>query len=161
MKHYNANIELPHPVYSELIEHFWALGTIKPPSKNFILLLAADFSAISSDNIKAIARKLIDNGLAYILTWGPECEKAHDAFDLGNIEWQADNDSDFHVMSTWHSDEPLEEAIWEALFVACVTDDIWDETSIICISVNSGKWFDIIDKSLSNLEKFNEERINT
>jgi hypothetical protein len=161
MKHYKSNMDLPpHPVYSESVNDFSDLATLKSTSNNFILLLAADCSGLSTDDIKFIARKLIDKGLAYILTWGPDCEKAHDAFDLANIDFQDESSTDFHIMSSWHSDESLEEAIWDALFSAAVTDDIWDDTSILCVSVRSNEWFDIIDKSLSNIKKFDEEMVN-
>lgn len=162
MKHYKSNIELPaHPVYSESLNDFSDLTLLQPPSKHIVLLIVADYSQLSSDEIKRVARTLIDKGLVYILTWGLDCEKAHDAFDWANIDLQNDTGTDFLIMSTWHSDEPLEEAIWDALFASAVTDDIWDETSILCVSIGNKEWFNIIDHSLSDIEKFDTKMVNT
>ena len=43
--------------------------------------------------------------------WGPECEWIHDLFDFEDIEVHAPAQGYPVVMSTWHADEPLNEAM--------------------------------------------------
>jgi hypothetical protein len=63
-----------------------------------------------------IAEWLVKSGCLYVVAWGVECEDWHDtvdwtvleAFDFGDIP------DDKFVMTTWHEDEPLSEALWFA-----------------------------------------------
>lgn len=63
-----------------------------------------------------ISEWLVKGGCLYVVAWGVECEDWHDtvdwtvleAFDFGDIP------DDKFVMTTWHEDEPLSEALWFA-----------------------------------------------
>lgn len=99
------------------------------------MLLAANFAGNKPDEITTTAMALISKGLKYILCWGKECEKAHDAFDFGNVLWEEKKAVENHVMSTWHNDEPFEEALWFCLYNASPDDEYWATTSIIVASV--------------------------
>ena len=52
----------------------------------------------------------------YLSAWGPECERVHDCFDIpylkGNWTGNPEDTCDTTIMTTWHSDEPLSEALW-------------------------------------------------
>jgi hypothetical protein len=78
-------------------------------SENFVLFLALDALGITDAELRDAARKLIDRGLAYVCIWGNECERVHDCFDL---ERAPDEPSGATVMTTWHTDEPVEESLW-------------------------------------------------
>jgi len=123
------------PTYSLEIAHFRELSEVSFPSKYFVLLLAADYSTLTEKEISDIAQLLITKGLKYILCWGNDCEKAHDAFDLGNILWEEENATENHVMSTWHNDESFEEVLWFCLYNASPDDEFWEKTSIVVVSV--------------------------
>ena len=94
---------------SESIESL--LGQITTTSRHFGLLLALDARSIEADQIGQIAETLLVKDLAYLCAWGPDCERVHDIFDevalSGNLE---QNES--VVLTTWHTDEPLEETLW-------------------------------------------------
>lgn len=63
-----------------------------------------------------VAQWLVDAGCLYAIAWGAECEKWHDAVDwavLRNFDF-GDIPDDKFVMTTWHSDEPMSEALWFA-----------------------------------------------
>ncbi len=70
----------------------------------------------SDDWRNSTARWLVDGGCLYAVAWGKECEKWHDAVDWAVLETfdYGDIPDDKFVMTTWHTDEPLSEALWFA-----------------------------------------------
>jgi hypothetical protein len=60
-------------------------------------------------------------------------------------------------MSTWHSDETLEDAIWYLLYCAFPLDDEIDTTSYVAIAVGDHSWSHAIVKALSDVPAFNDE----
>ena len=71
-----------------------------------------------------VAQWLVDAGCLYAMTWGQDCERWHDSVDwavLGNFGF-GDIPDDRFVMTTWHSGEPLSEALWFAAKVAFHSD---------------------------------------
>lgn len=149
----------PYPLYSTTLNGIDELIELEYPSKYFVLLLAADFSKMENEKITEIAKKLISKGLLYICAWGPDCERAHDSFDLAKVIWEEDNDKKRHAMSTWHSDESLEEALWFCVFNAIVDDEFWNECSTIVVAINEENWADIIENSLSDVSAFNDKMV--
>lgn len=63
-----------------------------------------------------IAEWLVKSGCLYAIAWGVECEDWHDTVDWAVLEEFdfGDVPDDKFVMTTWHSDEPLSEAMWFA-----------------------------------------------
>jgi hypothetical protein len=85
---------------------------IKPASQNFGLLLLIDAHPLKSEEIRLAGAKLVDQGLAYLCAWGPDCERVHDIFDEASQIRNSQLSCDDVVMTTSHSDEPLIEALW-------------------------------------------------
>ena len=160
MKFHKSNAATPYPLYSASVESIGELIELDFPSKYFVLLLAADFTNIGNNLLVDVAKRLIDKGLAYICTWGPGCEMAHGVFDLANVVWEKEKGKEYHVMSTWHHDEPLEEALWFCIFNATVDDEYWENCSTIIVAVNEVKWSETIDESLADVSAFNERIVN-
>ena len=90
---------------------------ITPASPNFGLLLAMDSQSIDDAQIGSLAGKLVDKGLVYLCPWGPDCERVHDDFDGTMSQRNPEPTEENVIMTTSHSDESLEEAIW--FFVNC------------------------------------------
>jgi hypothetical protein len=90
---------------------------VYPGSPPFILFVAANASADKKTEIQRFAVEAIEAGCAYVCTWGDGCSRVHDLFDLASI------DADQFVMSTWHEDESLAEALWFALCNAWPDED--------------------------------------
>jgi hypothetical protein len=89
---------------------------IGPTSKYFGLLLVADTRGVDPSLIEGIATQLLEAGLVYMCAWGPECERLHDIFDEADVVRGLDGNasaepSDDVVMTTWHKDESLKEAL--------------------------------------------------
>jgi hypothetical protein len=86
-------------------------GAVGPRSENFRFLLAINASGLSNEFIFQTAEKLIEMGIVYLCAWGPDCERVQDDFDEANISGVR------HIMTSWHANQTLEEAI--AFFVGC------------------------------------------
>lgn len=98
-------------------------------TEGFALLVAtADHADLST--IEALARWSIPSGIFSASFWGPGCEVAHDTFDeidvILDIEAGVDLENQPVVMTTWHAEESLEEAL----------DYFWE-----CPSVDDGKTY--------------------
>ena len=81
-------------------------------SANFLCLLAADFTSASNGEIARLAQRLIENGASYFVCWGPDCERAHDLIDDVTLLLDSPTPDDSLIMTTWHANEPLDEALF-------------------------------------------------
>ena len=86
-----------------------------------------------------ICEWLLGSGCLYVVAWGVECEVWHDTVDETNLETFdfGDIPDDKFVMTTWHTDEPLSEALWFAGQCASHPDVQLDETLIIHIATEA------------------------
>jgi hypothetical protein len=85
----------------------------------FALLVAASATdeEAATIQIRRFADDAIQSGCGYICAWGQGCELVHDLFD------QAALDVERFVMSTWHKDEPLSDALYFCLVNAFPDED--------------------------------------
>ena len=83
-----------------------------------------------------VSEWLVQGGCLYMMAWGRDCSSWNDsvdhangsAFNFGEIP------DDAFVMTTWHADEPLREALWFAAHTACHPTKVLDRTIIVHIS---------------------------
>jgi hypothetical protein len=63
-----------------------------------------------------VSNWLVRSGCLYMVAWGTNCSSWDDSVDEANLEEFSYGDipEDKFVMTTWHSDEPLSEALWFA-----------------------------------------------
>jgi hypothetical protein len=90
-------------------------------SRRFTCFCALDIEAVPSTALSKFCSRLIELGCAYFCAWGPGCERVHDAMDeqaMGDDPPKTDVGC---VMTTWHADESLEEALW--FFLNCTVPD--------------------------------------
>ncbi len=107
-------------------------------SEHFCLLLAMDATTTSDRELREAAKLLLKRGITYLCVWGPDCERVHDLFDLERMPHEP---KDRVVMTTWHSKEPLSEALW--FFATCVepADGFASTcTDWIALSVRNAPW---------------------
>ncbi len=161
MKEYrNLREKFPFPVYGIDINNWDELESVSVDSTNFVILLLADYSAKSADEISEIAVSLIDKGLKYICCWGKECGQGDTAFDIGNILWEERNNQKIHIPSTWH-DEPLQEAIWYCLYLATPDDEYWSSCSTLVINIANEASSTQVDSFLSDVNLLESVLENT
>ena len=109
----------------------WAMGTVSylhlkgdesPPAlslRPFKTIVVAE-SVVSREWRNAISEWLVRSGCLYFIAWGQACEEWHDNVDEVNLADHHDEiipDEKF-VMTTWHENEPLLEALWFAAICA-------------------------------------------
>jgi hypothetical protein len=97
-------------------------GKATPSTANFGLFVAMDASPVADDCILQGAKKLLSKGLAYLCTWGPDCERVHDLFDAAALDINSKLSGNDVIMTTWHSDESMEKALWYFVHAAVATE---------------------------------------
>jgi hypothetical protein len=129
------------------------------PSRYFACLLAWDASEVSADEIRSVGQKLVDQGAAYFCLWGPDCERVHDLIDeVEAAREEANPDDQSVIMTSWHHDEPLSEAIWFVLRCALPDDPYIDDCkSTLAISIGSSEWATEIRSALSDPKNFSDQ----
>lgn len=144
----NVNAQLQNVSVSRNPNRRYRVGTVssledvpailQSCSLHFVLLLALDATSVGDDRLRAIARILLDRGLASLVAWGPACSRVHDQFDLERDP----NETDDQVVTTsWHDDEPLSEAVWYFDFCAYPSADFEGScTDWVAISVANEGW---------------------
>ena len=126
--------------------------SISMPSRHFVAFLAADASGIGADMLADLSRKLLRAGCVYFCAWGTDCERVHDAFDFECLEVEP------VIMTTWHSKESLDEALWFIIFNAYPDDGYFDTTrSALAISIGNPAWDEQIRKRLSDIHALNRD----
>ena len=93
----------------------WQWG--ESASEPFVLFVAADASRASDRQIERYARASIAAGCRYSCSWGPDCQRVHDAFDRVLVEPEVGLARSSFV-TTWHEGDTLAEAIVYAIFDA-------------------------------------------
>jgi hypothetical protein len=85
--------------------------------KRFRLFIAADSRGSSTDAVSQFVSGALQQGMVYCCLWGPGCERFHDIVDDVVAE-DGRNECRFvgpgpgdAIMTTWHSDESLEQAL--------------------------------------------------
>ena len=86
------------------------------PSERFRLFVAADVTGLSTERVSEFAHAALKSGMVYFCAWGPDCERFHDIVDEVVVKDElarrlfVKNETDT-IMTTWHDDEPLSEAL--------------------------------------------------
>jgi hypothetical protein len=119
-------------------------------SKYCVLFLAMDARPMSVDEISHTANWALDQGAVYVCAWGPDCERVHDIIDEVLVARNPDATDEDVIMTTWHDDETLEEALWFAVNSA-IPAGAYEETckTLVVIAVGSQDWGSLIAKTLS------------
>lgn len=153
MKQYGVNPATQCPIYSISVADFDAIEQVSLPSVHTVMLIVADARNVPDATITKVAEHLLKNGLVYVCVWGPDCERVHDLFDWAHIG-DGTEEPHFTLMSTWHSDEPLDEAIWFFMTCAVPLDDEWKTTSYLAVIIGNAEWAVTVEAALSDISAF-------
>lgn len=126
----------------------------------FVCLLAWDARDATADQVAAVATWLLNAGVTYVCVWGPGCERVHDVIDEESAHRAAILNKDAFVMTTWHVDEQLPEAIYYAL--ACAVPDeahIHDCHATIGISIGAVDWGQQIREAFTDARGFMQQHL--
>lgn len=105
----------------------WGWDSDVGESRPFTLFVVTD-SRADGDRVMAFASAAISAGCRYACCWGVHCEGVHDRFDDASIT------CDTFVMTTWHPEDALHEALYFAL-VAAIPDEVEAADSPVVIAV--------------------------
>lgn len=123
------------------------------PSQHFGLLLSCDARGIPDLNILKAAGLLLRNGLAYLCTWGPECERVHELFDMAAKELDPHPTTGSTIMITSHEEEALDSVLWFFLNAAFAADDYMATCrTLLTLPVNNNEWTQQIEGRLADPE---------
>lgn len=92
--------------------------------------------AVTGEWRNLVSDWLVQSGCLYMLAWGNDCSLWDDSVDWANIAMFGENEipDDKFVMTTWHDNQPLSDALWFASH--CATHPLvdLDHTLIVHIS---------------------------
>jgi len=133
-----------------------ARGERLPPgielgSPHFVCLIAWDSRGVTVKEISSLVDGLLTMGCAYFCTWGPGCERVHDIVDESVVELE------LSIITTWHSDEPLEDALW-FLLNTCYPVDVFGGSckAGLAIAIGEPSWATTIEGVFKNPRAFSE-----
>ncbi len=108
--------------------------------QSFVLFLGLDARSVSERVLHQSCTKLLKAGARFVSMWGPDCSRVHDAFDIAALELGLNNDNAV-IMTTWHADESLTEAVWFAANAA-FPDEVYAAaaSALVLIFVGSEEW---------------------
>ena len=130
-------------------------------SKRFRLFVAANITEVSTQAVSDFALATLNRGMVYFCSWGHDCERFHDIVDevivgddLTEQKFSGPKTSDV-VMTTWHADETLEEALDFFAICAVPTDGFaLDSDYRLVICVGNSDWAAQATKFLQSAEFF-------
>jgi hypothetical protein len=148
-----------HSLRASTLEEVVVGVTTTLPGARFVLFLAWDARDVEDETIFALAQRLVRAGLSYIVAWGPDCERVHDLFDDADIVENPESNTpgtDTVIMSTWHPNESLEEALWFALYSAYPAISYESKTiSTVAAVVANDTWAKAVEEYLDDLSSLN------
>jgi len=132
----------------------WPQG-LEVRSRKFRMFVAADTTDLETKAISDFAREALNRGMVYLCAWGPGCERFHDIVDEVVIEDDL-NERKFAgpsltdaIMTTWHSNESLAEAIDFFATCAMPTDGFAPDSDFrLLVCVGNIRWTTEAEKYL-------------
>jgi hypothetical protein len=124
------------------------------PQPHFIVLLAMDATSMDAARVATLAAKLMDQGMVYLCASGPGCERVHDIFD-GERGRRVETDDAF-VVTTWHDDEDLDDALWEAVYAVPTDDYSATCRAVLAIVVDGADWSERAESAFTDFEAFDK-----
>ena len=126
-------------------------------SPHFACFLAWDAREASVEEIDGVLRPLLTSGVAHLCTWGADCKRVHDIAD--KIFHRLVSPEGAVVMTTWHDEETLAEAV-EFFLNRSFPHEYYEDTlrSGIAISIGSPPATIAIAGMVSNPDEFRRLR---
>jgi hypothetical protein len=125
---------------------------------HFGLFVAMSANGVADESILQGAKQLLSKGLACLCTWGPDCERVHDRFDVAARDINSELSGDDVIMTTWHADVTMEEALWFFVRVAFVTKK-FEKTcqDWIIAPISSPEWEQLFRSKIAEINIITED----
>lgn len=124
------------------------IADVALPSPHFVGLVCSDARGVSDRAIIDTATALLDQGLVYLCTWGPDCNRVRNLFESTALVWNPRV-----VLLAVHFYEALDDAVDYVLNVASPSMHYTEtcQTSLI-VTVGSAAWSKHIRQQLGTLD---------
>jgi hypothetical protein len=135
-----------HAVVIDLESLTWP-STLHIPRRRFRLFIAADVVYVPTGIISAFARSALSRGMVYFCAWGQGCERFHDIVDEVVVKDELEDrvyvgpTAKDTIMTTWHSEDTLAEALEFFLRFSHPTEGFErDSRYWVALSFNNPEW---------------------
>jgi len=127
-------------------------------SKYFVCLIVWNSLNERDDVLHQVAQKLLRNGAVYICAFGDGCQKLHDVIDDEIISQELeDNTEATSILTTWHSSEPFDDALWYFLYTTHPADAYEkDCNSWLLVSIGDHDYSSTVRTAFDNPDNFND-----
>jgi hypothetical protein len=116
--------------------------------RHFTCFCAMDARNTPANEIGKFCVSLLQLGCAYLCAWGQDCGRVHDIMDEEIVGDNPPKSDWGDVMTTWHSEESIEDALY--FFLNCtVPNETYAPDGCdraVIISVGSGDWAATIEE---------------
>ena len=130
--------------------------------RHFTMLVAMDGFVETRASFLNVPKALIEEGLVYLCTWGPDCGHVCDIFSQAAELLNARQQEEYNFRSMYHDNESLDDALWFFLNAA-IPDDSYARScrSAFVVSVGNSTWVKQLSLSLSDIRAFNKKILNS
>ncbi len=90
---------------------------------------------------------MIEHGAIWVCTWGTDCERIHDTFDEADVGDGTKDSSEF-IMTTWHTDDSLDEVVDFFLTCAFPLDQHLDTCSWVAITIGDCAQYSSVEETI-------------
>lgn len=101
----------------------------------YVCLVYSTQDDVTSDEMEKISDWIISSGCRYAVCAGVDCSQWHDAIDWAYIASDPNYsppESQF-IMTSWHTDETLEEIVWCWLMLTNYDDNIFENYLLLIV----------------------------
>lgn len=147
-------LELPRPM--ELPDD------LKLPTPKFLGFSVWDSKGTSNGEVNLISRRLLDAGCVALSVFGEGCKEFHDIFDQEAIADSSENSDDDEsvIMTTWHSDDSFDDALWYGLFTAFASANYYDQCGVtLVLSIGAHGYREDLRRALDDVEGFHDRMV--
>ena len=138
----------------------WVSGATFDESRGRLqVALAAPVFGGCVETVAGVTEALIRAGCVYLCTSSEDCERVHDICDEMIGDGERSMDEVGLIMTTWHADEPLDEALWFFLRSTIPADNFVDRcrTSLVLTVGLDRDRMQTIERALADPEGFSSE----
>ncbi|MGA9407843.1 MAG: hypothetical protein WBW71_11995 [Bacteroidota bacterium] len=130
--------------------------------RHFTMLVAMDGLAEKPANVRNIPSDLLEEGLVYLSTWGPDCGHVADIFNEAAQMLNVSLYDEYRFRSVYHDNDSLDDALWFFLNAA-IPDDSYAQScrSAFAVSVGNTAWESHLVTCLSNIRAFNKKILSS
>jgi len=116
-------------------EDLWDCEPISVAEGCYVLFMAS-YRQAQLSKVEA-ARAWVEAGAVYVCAWGPNSPEIEETFDYASFLPEFGEPLPFTLMTTSHSDELLEEALWFAFYNGKAPHEVGDGSCPVVVVVDS------------------------